>query len=222
MRTISLSELDDSPALVDDIATVLQEDGLVCFPTRRQYSLAASLYSEDAVMRLVQSKRRSTKAPSLVLVPDRKTLRELAADVPPVAEALMRRYWPGPLTLLMRPGDRVPAKVVRTLGLRKGGRLGVRFCESDPACRITRAFGGPLLISSANIAKKVGSSSVAQIRKNFHRTVELLVDAGDVPEAAPSTVVDPDHDAPQRVTREGIIPAAQVIELLTAAGLLSS
>ncbi len=219
MRTITLSALDDNPSLVDDIAAILRRDGLVCFPTRRQYSLAASLYSAEAVLRLVQSKRRSTKAPSLVLVPDRRALRALAADVPPVAEALTRRFWPGPLTLLVRPGDKVPGKVIKTLGLKKGRRLGVRFCESDPACRITKAFGGPLLISSANIAKKVGSSSVAKIRKIFHHSVELLVDAGDVPAATPSTVVDPDDKAPTRVTREGIIPAAHVVEALVAAGL---
>lgn len=222
MRTVPLQELLESPELLDEVASILKDDGLVCFPTRRQYGIAASLYSEQAVMSLVQSKRRAGKAPSLVLIPSRSALKKgLVEDIPAAAYPLMDTFWPGALTLLFRPGPELPNKVLRTLGAHKDGRLGVRLCSGEPSLAIVRAFGGPVLITSANLAKKVGSTSPAQIRKNFNHTVDLLVDAGDLPAAEPSTVVDPELGFPAMVHRAGVISADEVEKALRVAGMSS-
>jgi len=205
--------LDDSPDLYGELAEVLREGGLICFPKGRHYSIAASLMDEDAVIRLVQSKRRSKRAPSLVFVPDREALGEVVDEVPARAEALMDAFWPGPLTILFRPGAGLPRKVSKTLAKKKKDKLGVRITHDPVAQRLVDAFGGPLLITSANLASKVGSSSLAQVRKNFARTVDVIVEAGDVAVADPSTVVDPESDE-RPIVREGAVPADRVLALL--------
>ncbi len=213
MRTITRSSLDESPELFRELADVLHAGGLVCFPVGRHYIIAASLLDEDAVMRLVQTKRRSRRAPSLVFVPDRDTVGHLVSDIPERAVPLMDACWPGPLTILFQPGEGLPRKVSKTLVARKTDRLGIRMTQEPMARQLVETFGGPLLISSANLSKKVGSASLAQVRKNFARTVDVMVDAGDVGTSAPSTVVDPlSTDRP--VVREGAVPTDQVLALL--------
>jgi len=216
MRTIDVQNLKDTPALYEELAEVLRDGGLVCFPTGRQYGVAAALQSEDAVIRLVQSKRRAAKAPSLVFVPDRACLSDVVDEVPPTAEALMDVFWPGPLTILFRPSPELPRKVTKTLAKRSKDKIGVRISHEEVASHLVKAFGGPLLISSANISRKTGSSSAASVRKNFGRQVDVMVEAGDVPHTAPSTVVDP-LAASRPIVREGAIPADDVLALLTPA-----
>ncbi len=213
MRTITLAELQQEPELYGEIAAVLRGGGLACFPTGRQYGIAASLLDEDAVIRLVQAKRRAKRAPSLVLIPDRAVLSQVTGDVPEAAESLMRQFWPGPLTILLRPSEELPRKVRKTLAAKKDDKLGVRISSAPVTADVVAAFGGPLLVTSANLSRKVGSLSVAQIRKNFARTVDLIVDAGDLPADLPSTIVDPECDATP-IRREGSIPAGRIQALL--------
>ena len=85
MRIITQEQLDNDTSLYDDAVEIIRNDGLVCFPGHRQYSIAASLMSTDAVVALVQSKRRSGKAPSLILIPNESQLSSVAQDVAEVA-----------------------------------------------------------------------------------------------------------------------------------------
>jgi len=90
MRIITQEQLDNDTSLYDDAVEIIRNDGLVCFPGHRQYSIAASLMSTDAVVALVQSKRRSGKAPSLILIPNESQLSSVAQDVAEVASALIQ------------------------------------------------------------------------------------------------------------------------------------
>jgi L-threonylcarbamoyladenylate synthase len=218
MRIIDARALEQSPSLYTEIAEVLRNDGLVCFPSRRQYSIGASLLSESAVVRLVQSKRRSEKAPSLVLIPDRSALEALVETLPATAGPLMDSFWPGQLTMLFAPNPELPSRVLKTIAQKKLGKIGVRVPAPGIPLGILQAFGGPVLTSSANLSRKTGSSSVANIRKSFSHTVDLLIDAGDLAAEPPSTVVDLAGEIPQ-ILREGGIPADSIRDVLRQAGL---
>lgn len=218
MRVITSQALNESPALYQEVAQALREDKLIIFPTGRQYVLGASLLSEQAVLRLVQSKRRAGRAPALVFVPHRRLLDSIVDRVPPSALPLMDAFWPGPLTLLFDPSPELSPKVTKTILDRKRGKLGVRVDRGNSVVEgILRAFDGPVLVSSANLSRKVGASSVAQIKKNFTHTVDLLIDAGDIPPGPPSTIVDLTEGEP-KILREGAIPAARIREVLEGTG----
>jgi L-threonylcarbamoyladenylate synthase len=208
MRVITAADLSKSANHYNDIATTLTKDGLVCFPAGSAYRLAASLFSPEAVMRLVQSKRRASHHPALVFVADPRMLPLVVGKPPALARRLIDAFWPGPLTLLLDLSPDVPPKVARML-THATGKVGVRCPEHAIAANIARTFGQPLLVSSANLENRTGAGSAAQVRKSFQMRVDLLVDAGDLPAWAPSTLVEITPDGWQ-VTREGAITPAAI------------
>ena len=212
MRLITAEELKTSPTGYREIAQALNRGGLVCFPAESTYRLACDLMSDEAVTRLLQSKRRSEHHPALVFVTDVSMLRRVVADVPPWARRLAEVFWPGLLTLVLDIHPDLPPKVARTLA-RATGKVGVRVPASPIAYRVVREFGGPLLVSSANLERRSGASSAAQVKKNFHQRVAVFVDAGDLPSILPSTLVEADGEG-YKVTREGAIPESRVAAAL--------
>jgi L-threonylcarbamoyladenylate synthase len=208
MKTIPVKKLEEDAALYTEIANVLEKGGLVCVPCGGSYRIVANLNSAGAVQRLLQSKRRTQKAPSLVFVEDEKMLRRVALEVSPMASRLIRAFWPGPLTILFTAHPDLPEEVVDPL-VEANGKLGVRMPHHPVVKRLVQTFGKPLLVSSANPEKRKGSSSPAQVRKTFLGKVDLFVDAGDLPSAPASTVVDVE-EGKAKITRPGAIDDEEI------------
>jgi tRNA threonylcarbamoyl adenosine modification protein (Sua5/YciO/YrdC/YwlC family) len=215
MRTIDFSLIESDPALYNDIQESLENGGIVCFPSPSGYKLAADLTCPDAVMTLQQAKRRVKNAPSLVLVPDEEWVSKVAAEVPDAAKALMKAFWPGPLTLLLKAGVDLHPKLVKPLTKAKGW-LGVRMPDDDLSLNILKKFKKPLLVSSANLSAKHGSHSAQQVKKNFGRTVDIMVDHGDLADHPASTLVDMTHTEPE-VIRAGSISKEAIHHALEVA-----
>jgi tRNA threonylcarbamoyl adenosine modification protein (Sua5/YciO/YrdC/YwlC family) len=189
MKTIPLSVLETDSTQYKQIADTLAGGGLVCLPASSGYKLIADLSSPAAITAMLHAKRRVKNAPALVFVPDADWVDRVAAVVSDEARRLMQRFWPGPVTLLLKASDDLHPKVRKPLTKAKGW-LGVRVPDDEVTLGVVREFGQPVLVSSANLARKQGAHSVAQVKKNFGRTVELLVDAGDIRPSASSTLVD--------------------------------
>lgn len=215
MKTIPLSSIQSEPTLYNQVKDTLEESKIICFPTPMGYKLAADLSSPKAVMSMLQAKRRTQNAPSLVLVPDETWVSTIASHVPDVARALMKTFWPGPMTLLFPASEALPAKVRRSLTKAKGW-VGVRWPGDDVSTEILRVFKRPLLVSSANLAKKQGAHSAGQVRKNFGRTVDIMIDAGDITDQTRSTLVDMTKGHPS-VIRAGSISEADILSVLDVA-----
>lgn len=215
MRTIAVSALREEPQKYIEVAQVLSQGGLVCFPAASGYKIAAQLRSEFAVTSVLQAKRRVSNAPALVFVPDASAVEQLAANVSQEARTLMAAFWPGPVTLLVKMNDEIDPFIRRALTKAKGW-LGVRVPHEEVPAGILQAFGEPILVSSANIASKRGAHSVAQVRKNFGRTVELLLDAGDIHPQPNSTLVDVSSDK-IKIVRADAVPEDQILFALVTA-----
>ncbi len=215
MKTIPLSLIESNPLLYNEINETLENSGIVCFPSRSGYKLAADLSSTNAVMNMQTAKRRIKNAPALVLVPNEEWVSTLAVDVPEAAKSLMKAFWPGPLTLLLTASEYLHPKVVRPLTKAKGW-LGVRMPDDEIASKILEKFGKPLLVSSANLASKHGAHSAQQVRKNFGRTVDIMIDAGDLSVYESSTLVDLTHNEPE-IIRAGVISETAVQEVINVA-----
>ena len=202
MRTLAAQELRQNPALYEEIGTLLQDEGILCFPSQRSYRLAAPLFSEKAVIQLLQIKRRTKQAPALVFLPHAKSLESVAETIPPGTRSLLQDFWPGPLTIVIAVNSQLPKKIQKNLC--PDNKLAVRVPEEEIAQSILRAFPHPLLISSANLSRKVGENSEAQVKKNFGNLASLLISSGDLPTRQPSTVVDVTSDPP-RLLRPGAV-----------------
>ncbi|TNF32236.1 MAG: threonylcarbamoyl-AMP synthase [Deltaproteobacteria bacterium] len=217
MKSYPASALAEGGEAAEAIASVLRDGGIACIPCGGTYRLVCDALDTGAVMRLMAVKRRTGHAPSLVFVADEAGLEQIAADVPEAAGALARELWPAPLTLLVRPGDLLPGKVVKQL-TKANRRLGVRV-PADPMMRaVVAAFDGPLLASSANREKKSGESSGAVVRQSFGARIDVFVDAGELSGVSRSTIVDVDEAGAATVTREGVISQERIDEVLTKAG----
>ena len=116
----------------------------------------------------------------------------------------MEQFWPGPVTLLFNAHpDARPPKGKKSLTTAEGW-LGVRMPEDPIAQSVVATFGRPVVVSSANLAHQGGAHSVAQVKKNFGRTVDILIDAGDLSSASNSTLVDVSDQQPS-VVRDGAV-----------------
>ncbi|NOZ86035.1 MAG: threonylcarbamoyl-AMP synthase [Deltaproteobacteria bacterium] len=203
MKSIPAQDLTNDSGNIHEIARLLKKGGLVCFPSGGSYRLGADLTSSKAVSRLLQSKRRIGKAPSLAFISSYDMLKQVAAGIPEKGARLVKNFWPGELTLLVEPSPNLPAKVVKQLTM-ANGRLGVRVPCDKIARSIVEKLGRPLLVSSANVASKKGSESAAQVIKNFMGKIDIFVNAGDLKKTGSSTVVRLKKDSFE-ITRPGMI-----------------
>ncbi len=212
MRVIPLAEFQSDPKKYQETEAVLEKGGLICFPSLTGYKLAADFNSPSAVISMIQAKRRVKNAPALVFILKKSWINKVAANVSDEARVLMEALWPGPMTLLFEPSEDVHPKVRKALTKAKGW-LGVRLPGDDVAIGVIKAFGNPILVSSANLANKGGSHSVAQVRKNFGRTVDLLIDSGDLSDGPRSTLIDLTKGRPS-IIRTGIISEETIQQAL--------
>ena len=185
--------MDNLQALVD----VLERGGVVACPTETWLGLLADASNERAVRRVAELKGRPADMPIALLLPSTDSIRVVALDLPPAAEALMEAHWPGPLTLL------VPARPELDPRLVKDGKVGVRVPGPSPAAELTRAFGRPLTATSANLSGQPPVRSVDELPATLADGIDALV-PGVCPGGAPSTLVDA-SETPMRILRAGAV-----------------
>lgn len=213
MKTIPVA---DAIHRVSEITKVLSEGGLACVPVGGTYRIVADARSEDAITRLAQSKRRAKNHPSLVLTSDLSAARTMVHGTSwPVVKRLAEGLWPGPLTLTLPPSNDLSPKL-RKLLARATGAIGIRVPHEPLAAALVRAFRGPLVVSSANLEQKPGAGSAATVQQRFVRTVDVWVDAGDIPPGMPSTIVEVTEDG-WKVVRDGAVALAKIEQALKTA-----
>ncbi len=190
-------------AAIHAAARLLAAGGIVVYPTETLYGLGADACNRAALQRLVEMKVREPGKPIAVLIGDAGMLRDLAEDIPSPAAVLMRRFWPGPLTIVLRARATLPP--VLTGG---GDGIGVRLSSHPVATALVRALGRPVTAPSANPVGMRPPTSIAAARAYFGSRVDYYLDAGCLPGEPASTVVDTRDGL--RVLRAGAVPADAV------------
>lgn len=207
----------DAASRASEIADVIRAGGLACIPIRGAYRVLADARSHAAITRLAQSKRRAHNRPALIIVADLAAAREIVDGTEwPLTRTLTKALWPGPLTLVLPPSTQLAAKVAKLL-TRSTGKIGVRVPDDALSAGVVKAFGGPVLVSSANIENKPGASSADAVRKRFERMLDVWVDAGDVRPEAPSTLVEVGENE-WKLVREGAVSREAIEQALGDAG----
>jgi L-threonylcarbamoyladenylate synthase len=201
MKVIPHSEAE---ARASEIAASIAAGGLACIPLRGAYRVLADARSESAITKLSQSKRRAHNRPALIVVSDLASAGDIVDGTTwPLTQKLTKALWPGPMTLVLPPSKKLAPRIAKSLA-RSTGMIGVRVPDDALAARVLEAFGGPLLVSSANIESKPGASSAAAVRQRFDRALDIWVDAGDVKPMPPSTLVAVDETG-WKIVREGAV-----------------
>ncbi len=182
---------------------VLTQGGVVAVPTDTVYGLAADARSADAVRRVVDLKGRSPDAPLPLLIADVAQAETIAGPLSGAARALAARFWPGALTLVLPTSIDLPASVVRD------GAVGLRVPDDPICCRVIELFGGPVTGTSANLTGKPPAMTPDEVRKQFGKRIDYILEAGRAGDAPPSTVVRV-SDTDLAVLRSGAVAEEDV------------
>ena len=201
-RLFTVPARDFDPALLEEPARILREGGVVAFPTETVYGLGANAKLPDAVSRLTQLKRRPEGKPYSFHLSHVSQVREIAGTLPPMAQKLMDRYCPGPLTLVVPAGSGANRRDV-----------GIRVPANEIARKLIELVGVPLLVPSANPSGDPPAISAEDVIRYFGDELDGVVDGGTCLLKQASTVVKVDETG-YRVLREGIITREMVHQLL--------
>lgn len=176
---------------------VLRQGGLVAIPTETVYGLAANALDEEAVAGIFRAKGRPASNPLIVHVADIAMARSLAAAWPATADAVATRFWPGPVTVVVPRGPRVPDIV--TAG---GSTVALRCPDHPLARRLIAEAGMPLAAPSANRSEAVSPTTAHHVLAGLGNRIDLILDGGPCRRGIESTVVDCTV-SPPRILRPG-------------------
>ena len=187
----------------------VRDGRLVVLPTDTVYGIGADAFSAEAVQSLLEAKGRGRDMPPPVLVADARTVDGLAVDVPDYARALIERFWPGPLTLVLKAQPSLRWDLGDT-----AGTVAVRMPDDETALALLREVG-PMAVSSANRTGYPASRTIVDAATQLGPSVEFYLDAGPVTGGLASTIVDCTRERPV-VLRHGALAEDEVMAVVEA------
>lgn len=210
-------------------ASVLQQDGLVAFPTETVYGLGANALSEGAVRKIYHAKGRPSDNPLIVHVASEAMAHELLpegqASVPELYKPLMKRFWPGPLSLIFpltsSSSTSTPKRTLAKSVTAGQPSVAIRMPFHPLAISLIAAADLPLAAPSANLSSRPSPTTAQHVLHDLGvgRGLEAVLDGGPCNVGLESTVVDIDDSGDRiRVLRAGGISAADIEECLREAG----
>ncbi len=185
----------------------LQRGEVIVYPTETLYGLGADALNCAAVEKVFQLKGRDPNNPLPVLVAERNMLNALVTEVSPLAEKLIARFWPGPLTIVLPARHDIPAPLVNSTG-----GVGVRISSQIIATELVRTLGRPLTATSANPSGKAPARTMREAESYFD-AIEIFIDAGELPSKTGSSVIE-FHGEKIKIIRDGDIKQAELQEIV--------
>lgn len=186
-------------AQIRQAADILRQGGLVAFPTETVYGLGADARSAEAILKIFAAKGRPATNPLIVHVTDSAMAQRYAADWPALAGQLAARFWPGPLTLVVR-------KRAEIVNAATAGRdtVGLRSPDHPIAQALIREFDGPIAAPSANRSTRVSPTTAEHVQKQLGDRVQMILDGGECRVGIESTVLDLTRPVPTLLRPGGV------------------
>jgi L-threonylcarbamoyladenylate synthase len=200
-----------SQDVITEATCCIQQEGVLAVATESFYALAAGVEHAVAIQRVVTMKRDRQAKPILLLIGERAQLIPLLSRIPPGADALIDRFWPGPLTLVLPVASHLPDSL--TCGT---GTIGVRQPLTSRLLTLLRSTG-PLTGTSANRSGEKPLQHPMEVEEVFGKDLDLILDSGPSPGGRPSTVLSLVGEI--RLLRAGPISSQAIQEVLSEVGL---
>ena len=189
-------------------ANVISNGGIVAFPTETVYGLGADALNPKAVAKIFAAKKRPPDNPIIVHISDKEDVYKLAKTVPSSAEKLMSRFWPGPLTLVLKRSNLVPD--ITVVGL---DTIAIRMPRNKIAIALIKESNTPIAAPSANLAGKPSPTEAQHVINDLAGKIDVVLDGGPAKIGVESTVVDMTVSTPE-VLRAGGTPYEKLKEVL--------
>lgn len=195
-KIIKISPNFPQEDLIKEAAAILKKGGLVVFPTETVYGIGANLFDKKAIDRLYKIKQRPKDKPFTIHIASFNALKELKINLSKQAERLIRRYWPGPLTILAFND--------------KNEKIGLRMPKNKIALELIDKASVPVVAPSANLSGKKPPVSVEEVISGISGSVDAIIDGGITQIGIESTVVDVTEN-PFKILRNGAIPEKDIM-----------
>jgi L-threonylcarbamoyladenylate synthase len=174
---------------IDLAVTALQNDDVIGMPTETVYGLAGNAFSEKAVNKIFEVKKRPHFNPLIVHIKNIDYLQEIAEDIPHNAYQLAKAFWPGPLTLLLKKKDIVPNIVTASKST-----VAVRIPNHPIALTLLNKLDFPLAAPSANPFTTISSTTAQHVFNYFEKDIDVILDGGECSKGIESTIVGFEDD----------------------------
>lgn len=193
---------------ISEAAEIIKRGGLVAVPTETVYGLAGNGLDENAVHEIYEVKGRPAVKPLSLMVPDRGAMKGYCEDVPEQAEYLAERFWPGPLTIVLKAKELVP-EIVRA----GGTTVGLRCPDHPLTLEALRLAKLPFAAPSANPSGAESPKDAAKVMEYFSGRIDAVIDGGPCGIGRESTLIDMSA-RPYRILRQGALAADDIADAL--------
>jgi tRNA threonylcarbamoyl adenosine modification protein (Sua5/YciO/YrdC/YwlC family) len=201
---------EPQPERIDYIVSCLRKGDVVALPTDTFYGLAVDPVNLQAVEQIYQIKNRPKNKPLSLLIASLAQAYELARDTDALLDKLAERFWPGPLTIIVRAGYKLPLRVTANTG-----NVALRVPAAAIARAVVERFGLPITATSANLQGASECSSAECVRDQLGDRIPLIVNGGSTGKAQPTTIVDLTLGEERwKILREGAIPTHEIVAAL--------
>ena len=198
-KIITIDRNNPDKELLQSAGKLLKEGGLVAFPTETVYGLGGDGLQKDAAERIYAAKGRPSDNPLILHIADIDALPVLAVDIPELAYRLAEKFWPGPLTMILKKSEAVP--YTTTGGLET---VAVRMPSDEIAREIIRASGTYIAAPSANLSGRPSPTRAEHVIEDMSGRIEMIVDGGASDIGLESSIIDLSGDTPM-ILRPGYI-----------------
>ena len=197
---------EPEPELIERVAAALDAGQLVALPTDTFYGLAVDPVNLRAVDRIYELKERSRHKPLSLLISDVAEAYALARSCDNAFDRLAERFWPGPLTIIVKAGAKLPLRVTANTG-----NVALRVPEAAIPRAVCARLGLPITATSANLHGLPECTSAGSVNDQLGGMIPMIVDGGPTARAIPTTIVDlTGDDGAWSILREGAIPTYEI------------
>jgi L-threonylcarbamoyladenylate synthase len=205
-ETLLIHPDEPEPELVDQVVASLNRGNVVALPTGTFYGLAVDPVNLRAVERIYDLKTRARHKPLSLLIAEVAQANELARNLDSAFDRLAERFWPGPLTLVVKAGSKLPLRVTANTG-----NLALRVPEAAIPRAIVKRLGLPITATSANLFGLPECTSADGVREQLGGKIPLIVDGGPTTRSTATTIVDLSGGGNSwMIIREGAIPTHEI------------
>lgn len=198
----------------EEAAELLRRGGLVAVPTETVYGLAGNGLDARAVERIYEVKGRPSVKPLSLMVPDAAAMERFCAQVPPQARLLAKKFWPGPLTIVLKAKEDIPP-IVRA----GGSTVGLRCPDHPLTLALLRKADIPFAAPSANLSGQPSPKTAGEVLAVFDGVIEAVADGGECGIGTESTLISL-AETPYRILRQGALPREEIADALAEGMLL--
>lgn len=205
---VTITEIEKDKELLEEAGRILQKGGLVAFPTETVYGLGGDALNPASSQKIYAAKGRPSDNPLIVHVCTMEDVSAIVQEIPENAKKLAEKFWPGPLTMVMRKSEKVPYETTGGLDT-----VAVRMPDNPIALALIRAAGGYVAAPSANLSGKPSPTLAKYVMEDMDGRIDMILDGGVLGIGLESTIVDLTGEVPE-ILRPGYVTKEMLEEVL--------